>query len=478
MKQTTRRSFVAASAAGAGALALAACGTGSGTSGSSGSGQQAGGQKLTGRFEFWQPWPIEQPTHGGPIGWKQLMENYNLRGGPQLGIVTPTGNFDQVVQTAFASDSAPDGWQVDQQTNLTYAGKGFSAALDDLIKRDKWDSKQIFSSALETMTWSGKVWAMMQHPDIIFNMISVSLLEENGMSVKDLPTTWRQLDELMIRLTKKSGEGWDVMGGLPHNFADYAVSVPQANGAKIVSDDGRKVQLDSPQLVESMEWVKGHIRRLGGWDSIVQWRINGVLPGENQRQGAETTPNDIFGQRRLAVNVAGNAAMDNIRRWDRKMTTPIKVAFSPIPSGPSGPKDVKVNAYSGGVLEAARKGGPKLELMWDFMKYTASKEGGYWVQLNTSDVAANREAAKDPRILDNPDTGRGRKEFLPFFDTGVGSRTIKHPAVADINAEYSKARLAYLQDKVGNLRDELREANRLAQQKVDEFWAQNPEAGK
>src|SRR3989337_248483 len=98
--------------------------------------------------------------------------------------------------------------------------------------------------------------------------------------------------------------------------------------------------------------------------------------------------------------------------------------------------------------------------MWDFMKYTASKEGGYWVQLNTSDVCANREGAKDPRIIDNPDTGVGRKDFLPLFDTGVGSRSIKHPAASEINSEYSKARLAYLRDQVGNLRDELKEANR------------------
>jgi ABC-type glycerol-3-phosphate transport system substrate-binding protein len=175
--------------------------------------------------------------------------------------------------------------------------------------------------------------------------------------------------------------------------------------------------------------------------------------------------------------VGGNWTADNIRRWNGKMTTPLKFAVSPIPSGPRGPRDPKTNVFSGGILEVAQKGGPKLDLMWEFMKYTATKEGGYYVQLNTADVAAGREAARDPRIVDSPDTGLGRKEFLPLFETGLGSRTIKHPAVVEINAEYNKPINDYLRDQIGNLRDGMREANRLAQQKIDEFWQQNPTAG-
>jgi hypothetical protein len=159
------------------------------------------------------------------------------------------------------------------------------------------------------------------------------------------------------------------------------------------------------------------------------------------------------------------------------MQTPLKFGTTAIPSGPRGPKDIKVNVYAGGILEMARKGGPRLDLMWDFMKFTASKEGGYWVQLNTSDVCASREGARDPRIIDNPDTGIGRKDFLPLFDTGVGSRTIKHPAAIEVQTEFNKPLTSYLRDEVGNIRDALKEANRLAQQRIDEFWQQNPTAG-
>ena len=476
MNRVTRRSFGAGAVA-AGAAALAACGVGAG---GSGAGQAAGGQKLQGTFEFWQPWPIEQPTHGGPIGWKQLMDNYNARGGPKIIIVSPAGNaaIETPLQTAFAADSAPDGWQADQLWVPVWAAKGFAASLDDLIKRDKWDKGQIFNSAYETMTWSGKVWAMMQHPDVVFNWLSISLMEEAGLNTKNLPANWTQLDELMLKLNKKVGQdSFEYVGGIPNTWQGWQYVLPQANGAKLISDDGRKAQLDTPEVIEALTWAKEHVKRLGGLDAVSTFR-KAVAPGDNQAPGTEAGSNDIFGQKKMGVNVNGNWCADNVRRWNKKMTTPLKFATTAVPSGPKGPKDIKVNVYAGGILELAKKGGKNLDLMWDFMKFTASKEGGYWVQLNTSDVCASRDGAKDPRILESPDTGTGRKDFLPLFDTGTGSRTIKHPAAIEIQAEYNKPITPFLRDQIGNLASELKEANRLAQIKIDEFWQQNPNAGK
>jgi ABC-type glycerol-3-phosphate transport system substrate-binding protein len=474
MTPVTRRALFAGAGGGV-AAALAACSPSSGGTG----GQGTGGTKLTGTFEFWQPWPIEQPTHGGPIGWKQLMDGFNGLEGPKVTIVSPAGAaaIETPLQTAFAGGNPPDGWQASQQWTVVWAAKGFSAPLDDLMKRDKWDKNQIFSSALESMTWSGKTWAMMQHPDIVFNWLSVSMMEENGIA-RTVPTTWTQLDDLMLKLTKKTGpESYEFIGGIPHIWQGWQIVLSQANGAKLVSDDGKKAQLDSPEVVEAIEWAKGHLTRLGGFNLISNWRKTNVQGGDSYTPGTEVSANDIFGQKKMAVNVNGNWNADNVRRWNRKISAPLKFAVSPIPSGPRGPRDPKNNVFGGGILEVARKGGPKLDLMWEFMKYTATKEGGYWVQLNTSDVCANREGARDPRIVDNPDTGVARKDFLPLFDQGGGAHTIKHPAVNEINTEFNRPINAYIRDQIANLRDELREANRLAQIKIDEFWQQNPSAG-
>ena len=470
MDRTSRRTVIAGAASSAGAFALAACGAGQGTPQPA---QQAGGGKLTGTFELWQPWPIEQPTHGGPIGWRQLMDGFNARGDPKVTIQTPAGteSFETKVQTAFAAGSAPDAWQCDHRWNVVYAAQGFSAALDDLMKRDKWDKSQVFPSALETMSWQGKYWAMMQHPDIVFMWYATGLMEENGVDARSLPATWVQLDQNAIKLTKKQGEGFDFVGFIPHIGNDWMVVVPQANGAKLVSDDGKKAQLDSPEVLEAVEWAKGHLKRLGSFDSINTWRT--TLPGGPTTQpGTAVGAADMFAHKKMMAVIGGNWFADNIRRINKTL----KFAAAPIPSGPRGPRDAKTNVFSGGILEAARKGGPKLDLVWEFFKYTASKEGGLNVQRNTADVAANKDAARDPSIVNDPETGLGRKEFYPLFEQGSGMRAIKHPATVEITNEYNKPINAYLRDQIGNLRDEMKEANRLAQQKIDEFWAANPGA--
>ena len=475
--RVSRRGVLWAGPGGAGAALAAACAPSGSQTGGAGAGAGSG---KTGAFEFWQPWPIEQPTHGGPIGWKQLAEHFNAKGGPTINVVSPAGNaaIETPLQTAFAGGSPPDGWQADQLWVPVWGAKGFAAPLDDLMKRDRWDKNQVFTSAYETMTWSGKTWAMMQHPDVVFDWVSLSLMEENGLSTRTLPSTWSQLDELMLKLTKKTGpDQYEFVGGLPHTWTGWQYVLPQANGARLISDDGRKAQLDLPEVVEAIEWAKSHLKRLGTFDAVEEWRKTGVTPGDNQTPGTVTNGNDIFGQKKMAVNVGGNWTADNIRRWNRKLQTPLKFGTTAVPSGPRGAKDIKVNVFAGGVLEVARKAGPRLDLMWEFMKFTSSKEGGYWVQLNTSDVCASREGARDPRIIDNPDTGMGRKDFLPLFDTGVGARTIKHPAAIEVQTEYNRPLTPFLRDEVGNIRDALKEANRLAQQKIDEFWQQNPTAG-
>lgn len=459
----TRRRMLTLAAGAAAPLALAACGQ---------RGPAPTTGKVEGSFEFWQPWPIEQPTHGGPIGWRQLMDGFNERytGRIKVIILTPggEGGFETKVQTAFAAGTPPDGWQVSQFWAPIFAGKGFSAPLDDLMKRDKWDKSQIFPSALETMQWQGKSYAMMQHPDIVFMWYSTGLMEENGVDTRTLPASWRQLDELAVKMTKKEATGWDFIGLIPHIGTDWTVVFPQANGAKLVSDDGKKAQFDAPEVIDAIEWAKTHLKRLGATEQIDDWRRR--WPGHNTPQGAPSGAADIFGHRKLAAVNGGNWFADNIRRLNRTM----KFAVAPIPSGPRGPRDHKANVYSGGILEAARKGGPKLDLMWEFMKYTATKEGGLHVQRNTADVAASKEAARDPSIVNDPNTGLGRREFYTLFEQGSGSRTLKHPAANEINAEYNRPINAYLRDQIGNLRDELREANKIAQQRIDEYWATQP----
>jgi len=184
--------------------------------------------------------------------------------------------------------------------------------------------------------------------------------------------------------------------------------------------------------------------------------------------GASGSAANIFAIGRLSSFLNGNWQADNIRRLNREL----KFVVSPVPSGPSGPRDPANNVYGGGILICATKGTPKLPLVWDFFKFTASKEGGLAVQRNTADVSGNKEAARDPEILNDPDTGLGRKETYPLFDQARYLRYLKSPLATEIGQDLLNAVTPYLQGREGNLTGRLKEANRQAQLKLDEYWQQ------
>ncbi len=425
-------------------------------------GPEQSGARLSGTFELWQPWPIDQPTHGGPVGWKQLMDAYNAKGGPKVDIVTPPGQegFGAKLLSAFAAGTPPDCYQVDGPGVTVYGGKGLAEPLNDLMARDKWDKSQLFAFSLDIMEWQGKYYAMMQHVDINFMWYNASHLEASGLDPKSLPRTFDQLETLAVRLTRRTADGFEQIGAVPHLGTDYRVVFPQANGAKLLSPDSRQVFFDAPEVVAAFEWIANVINRLGGWSAIDTWRANVA--------GASGSAANIFAIGRLSSLLNGNWQADNIRRLNRDL----RFVVSPVPSGPAGPRDPVNNVYGGGILICATKGTSKLPLVWDFFKFTASKEGGLAVQRNTADVSGNKEAARDPEILNDPDTGLGRKEAYPLFDQARYLRYLKSPLATEIGQDLLNAVTPYLQGREGNLAGRLKEANRQAQLKLDEYWQQ------
>ena len=182
--QVSRRGMLRAGLGGAGALVVAACAPGGGQTGGAGGAGAGAGAGKTGTFEFWQPWPIEQPTHGGPIGWKQLSDDFNAKGGPTVNVISPAG--------AAAINVAADGVRRRQPAGRLAGrpamgpGVGRQGVRRPAGRPDEagqvGQEPDLPLRAYETMTWSGKAWAMMQHPDIAFLWIGVSLMEENGVA--------------------------------------------------------------------------------------------------------------------------------------------------------------------------------------------------------------------------------------------------------------------------------------------------------
>ena len=289
------------------------------------------------------------------------------------------------------------------------------------MKRDKWDKNQIFPSALETMTWSGKTWAMMQHPDIVFLWIGVSLLEENGVDGKFVPQTWPQLEEMANKLTKSRGDGWEFVGFLPH--IGQAWQYRAAPGQRGEADLGRR-----------QEGPAGHGRG-GGGDRVRQevrhppgGRAGDRRPGASPSPAGTTGPRerrlgagDIFGQKQMAFINGGNWYADNVRRANRRLGQQTEVQRGPHPQRPprpARPEDQRLQrGHPGGGAQGRAEARSDVGVH-EVHRHQGGRDHSSSATPRTSPRTRKRRAI--PRITGDPDTGIGA-QGVPTPSSSRGS---------------------------------------------------------
>ena len=107
---------------------------------------------------------------------------------------------------------------------------------------------ELIEATLETATFDGKVWGMPQQTDAGFLYFRTDQVQEK-------PTTWQQ-----VYTEAKEKDGIVYQGapyeGLTVNFLEMAY----AAGGKVLSDDGKKSEINSPENVEALKLMVGAVK--------------------------------------------------------------------------------------------------------------------------------------------------------------------------------------------------------------------------
>ncbi|MDP1846509.1 MAG: ABC transporter substrate-binding protein [Solirubrobacteraceae bacterium] len=107
---------------------------------------------------------------------------------------------------------------------------------------------ELIEATLETATFDGKVWGMPQQTDAGFLYFRTD-------QVQDKPTTWQQVYE-----DAKAKDGIVYQGapyeGLTVNFLEMAY----AAGGKVLSDDGKKSEINSAENVEALKLMADAVK--------------------------------------------------------------------------------------------------------------------------------------------------------------------------------------------------------------------------
>ena len=354
---SSRRAILVGSACASAALA-AACGAGGGTSG----GGDAGGAPPAGlrsgvTVSFY---------HGGQQAERdartELLKAFNAAY-PQITtehLYTPQETGAKL-DSLISAGTPPDVFYIANGADVTTrAARGNLQELGSLARRDKFDTSDMFESALALYRLCGKQYAYpldFPNQELYYN---VELFEQAGVKAPPggwTDTTWtydRFLDAAR-RLTKETSAGtqWGYLTG--HNaFRNWWVWVA-ANGGEVFDKDLKTCTLNEPPAVEALQFLQ---------DLVFKHR---VMPDPTQYSQAGANLNGFFNGRGVMSTLPpwlGQVRRDMKQRWD----------VAPHPRGTNAKaRWACAGGGTGLALAAPGVGAKNVNEAWELLKFASQK---------------------------------------------------------------------------------------------------------
>ncbi|MBI3974324.1 MAG: extracellular solute-binding protein [Chloroflexi bacterium] len=180
-------------------------------------------------------------------------------------LIDGRARLNEKVISLLVAGTPPDVTMTGSEDSQGWMVRGLLKALDEQLKRDKLEPKQVFYPVLVPPGQRGvKTYALPQltpadRPYLFWN---VEAFKGAGLDPKRGPKSWDELAEFSQKLTKREGAGFSSIGldfpGAP--FMDWL----GRNDGKVVTDDAKKVLFNDQRGVETLQWMADSTNRLYG----------------------------------------------------------------------------------------------------------------------------------------------------------------------------------------------------------------------
>lgn len=192
---------------------------------------------------------------------------------PDVEVNAPEGSLDQQqFLTAVASGNPPDVIYTGRDVLSTYAARGALMPLEDCVENFDIDLSQYRPAALEQVTIDGTLYGIPEFFNIILVLIDDDVLAEVGLTADDIDTSdWDQIAAVNEQMTAYDGDTLTRIGfdpKLPEFFPLWVA----ANGAQLLSEDGRTAMLNTPEAIEALEFTVGLHEAAGGRQDFIAFR--------------------------------------------------------------------------------------------------------------------------------------------------------------------------------------------------------------
>ena len=306
-------------------------------------------------------------------------------------VATTGGNHLEKVTAAFAAGTPYDVIRLSPSDTPAFAERGQLRAIDDLIRRDRYDITEFFEKCVAQYYWKGKLYALPRgfgNQDIYYN---VNTLAASGVQPPPYDwnaKTWTTDDFLqaVLKLTRSSGGETTTWGW--NQGRDLRAWAPWVwiFGGDIINKDGSQCILDQQPAVDGLQFLQDLIHK------------HRVMPPPTTKLPDNPTG---VGNGQLGMVLATPSAMVNYRKIQG-------LTFDVAPM----PRKVTRLTSGGGVAWHLAAATPALNEAWELHKFVASKE----VQIDEcvdGTVAPPRKAVlKHACFVDRSQPPKGIDTFL------------------------------------------------------------------
>lgn len=177
----------------------------------------------------------------------QASQAWGQKGGNTV-TVTPAKDLAQELTQALAGGTPPDVFYVDASRFVGLAKAGALAAYGDSMP----NKSDFYPNLLESFTYTdGKVYCVPKDFSTLALEINTDLWSKAGLSDKDIPTTWDQLETVATKLT---GNG--VTGLVVSDTLDRLDVFMRQAGGSLQNSEGTEFTANSPQNLTGLQYVQ------------------------------------------------------------------------------------------------------------------------------------------------------------------------------------------------------------------------------
>lgn len=344
---------------------------------------------VSGEVEFWHFWG--SPVRRTAIRRIVAMCQEKLPNIQVTEVFKPWGDIWTANVAAVAAGSGmPDVIVSDRPTLPQSAADQVYQSLQAMAERDGIDGSRFWDFAWQQTLYEDETYGIPFETDVRLLFWNKNAFREAGLDPETPPETWDEVWEYADALDQQNEDGsYSRIAFFPLWRASLQI-LGFTNDVVWVTDNGEP-QVNSPEAIETMTWVKQWVDRYGGYQNLQNFEAQFSAP-----------PNDLFmsGALPMMIDVAGYMSILNFYRPNYTTadgtTEPLEWGIANMPY------NTDPGNWSGGFSLSIPVGAENPEAAWEFIKCATSHEGHLSWARDTAAIPTHREAAADPILLADP----------------------------------------------------------------------------